>query len=324
MSTDKSNQAAASLFDRRFTAIIVLLAGYTVLASATLVWFDDLPTVARIPLALPILLVTPGYGLVTALFPTSARDSDTTPTAGRIASYVPDGLPLFERMTVAVVVSIAIVPFVALLVDVVIGFDITFVLAGVSLITVGASGIAVVRRLRSDDVPASGATSTKRQSVLTDKITIGALVVAVLLVGSTAAFALTAPSDRPDQTEFYVGNTTDTGEFVATGYPKAFELGEERTYKLKIRSNADDPRQYEIVALFGGADSSGTATELSRVTTTVQPGETATVDYPVAPTESGENLTVQFLLYQGSAPPNPTADTAHRILRISIDVTQSG
>ncbi|WP_410767564.1 DUF1616 domain-containing protein [Haloferax sp. DFSO60] len=324
MLPDNPTQDVESVFDQRFTAILVVLSGYTALAANVLWWFEWLPTVVRIPLALPILLFTPGYTVITALVPTSAKppakpDADLAATN----SYLPDGISLFERITLAVVISIALVPMVALVVNAVAGLNVGLILIGISLVTAGAAVIAVYRRPTTRTHAYTGAATNTSiwENVPTDRITLGAVVIALLLVGTSAAVSMTG-SGSQSMTEFYVGSTNENGTFVASGYPQSFDVGEEKPYTLKIRSHEDDPQQYEIVGLLVSEDGQS-VTELGRTTANVQPGEIATVQYPVAPTQKEENLTVQFLLYQGEAPQDVTAETAHRVLEISVTVGDS-
>ncbi|MFC7205400.1 DUF1616 domain-containing protein [Haloferax namakaokahaiae] len=324
MIPDTTSRRVDSAFERQFTTILVLLSGYTVVAAGLLWLVEWLPTFVRIPLALPILLLTPGFAVVTALVPTSASapeqpDDDVSSTS----AYLPEGLGVFERVTLAVVVSIALVPLVTLGVNVVAGIDIGLILAGVSLVTVGATAAAIHRRPTTGTHAWGSSSSSIWEAVPTDRLTVGALVLALLLVGTSAAVSLPGSEEPTDMTEFYVGNTSANGTFVASDYPQSFAVGEEKPYHLKIRSNDDDSRQYEVVALLttGSGDSAAT-TELGRTTTTVQPNETATVRYPVEPTQRGENLTLRFLLYHGTAPQEADVETADRVLRISIDVGQ--
>jgi len=47
-------------------ATLIAVSSYTVFVAGALLWFD-LPTAVRLPLALPVVLFTPGYAVVTAL-----------------------------------------------------------------------------------------------------------------------------------------------------------------------------------------------------------------------------------------------------------------
>jgi hypothetical protein len=48
------------------------------------------------------------------------------------------------------------------------------------------------------------------------------------------------------------------------------------------------------------------------------------VALPVRPEKTGENLRLVVLLYRGSPPENPTAETAYRVLRLGVDVSGGG
>lgn len=142
---------------RSATTVLGAVSVYTALAAVLLGWVVSLPTILRIPIALPVLLFTPGYAIVSALFPLEGAregppgdrsgsfhaDEQSTPLHGGERSD-PSLAPL-ERGILAVVVSIAIVPAVMLAVMAVAGLHISLVLAGVTALTVAAAVIGVLR-----------------------------------------------------------------------------------------------------------------------------------------------------------------------------------
>jgi uncharacterized membrane protein len=61
-------------------------------------------------------------------------------------------------------------------------------------------------------------------------------------------------------------------------------------------------------------------TELDRFETTVPHNETHHQRHTLRPTRSGENLRVQYLLYMGEPPDDPTGENAYRELHVWMDV----
>lgn len=328
-------------FDREFAAlpnvstlVLLLSTAYTIVATGLLIVLPGLPTSVRIPLALPILLFTPGYAVMVALFPASREPRDEARDGGNgsVSRFVQDGVSQFERAILAVLTTVATIPLVALFINVAIGIDAVAILAVTALITVVATAVGVHRRR----ITAPDGSDSPRRSVdvfvPSDRLTISASVLTTLLLAASLAVAFTGGpvvtdgSNSEPMTEFYVVNETEDGDDVAAGYPKTFRPGEEKAYQLTVGNREGSPREYTIVTLVenrSAYDQGGDEpayTELDRTETTVQPGSETVEQIAVAPPESGEFLSLRFLLYTGDAPRNPDPKSAHRTLEITIDV----
>jgi len=126
------------------TAVLLMACSvYAVAAAVALVGFD-LPTAARIPLALPLVLFVPGYGVVSALFP-PVDFPERLAGVGREDRHPAFGFATAERGVLSVIASIVVVPAVALAANPVTGIELTPVLAGVAGVTVVSSAVAVLR-----------------------------------------------------------------------------------------------------------------------------------------------------------------------------------
>jgi uncharacterized membrane protein len=299
-------------------ATLIAVSSYTVFVAGALLWFD-LPTAVRLPLALPVVLFTPGYAVVTALVPETRETAARAPGENGPRQ---DGFSPLERCTVAVVASAALVPMIALAVNAAIGIEVDLILLGITTLTMAASGIGISR--------SAGGASTDGASVPdlgdavpTDSVTLVAVAVAALLVAASAGLLFASDPGQAQMTEFYVVNETDDGTEVAEGYPKSFALGEERPYQLRIDHRGDRPQEYTVVVTLENA-SGESAMELDRFETVVGPDETARETYFASPPRTGDDLTLKFLLFEGDAPPDPSAETPHRTLEISIEVTEGG
>jgi uncharacterized membrane protein len=60
--------------------------------------------------------------------------------------------------------------------------------------------------------------------------------------------------------------------------------------------------------------------ELARFETTIEHNETHHERHTLAPTRTGENLRVKYLLYKNTTPETPTEANAYRDLHLWIDV----
>lgn len=142
MTSNESPGRARSLSDPS-VATLTALDLYTIVATGMLLWLEGLPTVVRISLALPILVFIPGYALLSALVPSAHASNVDTRTGGDGRDR--EGLRPVERGVLAVVASVALVPFVALVVAYVASVALTAVLAAVAGITLFTSVVAIVR-----------------------------------------------------------------------------------------------------------------------------------------------------------------------------------
>jgi hypothetical protein len=64
--------------------------------------------------------------------------------------------------------------------------------------------------------------------------------------------------------------------------------------------------------------------ELTRLSPTVEAGETKRVRHELRPTFGGGRLRVQYLLYRGDAPSDPSSETAYRSAHIWISAGGQG
>lgn len=289
----------------------LLVAGYTVLAVAILVFVDALPTGIRIPLALPVLLFAPGYAVVNALFPQTGRttlgDSLFQPSQSTSRSE----FHRFERPVLAVMLSIVVVPLVALVTDVTTGIRLGPLLALVAWVTVLTTGIAIYRL--SGDWRGSGphrtAGGTNEWSVgMPRKSTLFAVALTLSLVVSGVAIA--PGGDQSPTTEFYVAGTDHAA-------------GE---YQLGIEQHGDVSQEYTVVAVQTQSDAVDPSVSTSlrvfdRDETVVRPDERTVETVRVDRSRVQQNATVRFLLYEGAAPVDPEPGTAYRELSVTVNGT---
>lgn len=85
---------------------------------------------------------------------------------------------------------------------------------------------------------------------------------------------------------------------------------------------ADIYQRYTVVATADDGRGDAVGTELSRFSVTVASDETGSGVVYVSESEVDPGSTVQLLLYTGEAPDFPDPDSAHRILRQTVNGTE--
>jgi uncharacterized membrane protein len=305
-----------------FTALTVAVATVPVLRETPL----------RVGIALAFVLFVPGYVSVAALFPGASGRGDDSRTTRR-------DLHALERVVLSFGLSVALVPLV--------GFVLSFtpwgirldpVLAALTALVAAAATAAVVRRRRLPPeerfaVRPRSWVRTARTGLLEPAsrrdAALNALVIcAILLATGSVAFAVAEPTGgEPESfTTFSLLTENESGALVADGYPTEFERGEPESVVVSVSNREGQSVRYTVVAELqrvrvGGDTTRVTAaTELARISNGVEANGTWRRTVRLAPETTGERLRLQFLLYRGSAPSDPSSETAYRELHLWVDV----
>ena len=304
------------------------------------------PGPVRLLLGLPFVMLFPGYALVTALFPRRGRtDSghDFTALGGeaiprRIRSLSDRGLTGIERVALGFGVSLILAPLFGLMFDIPSLELNTRLSVGIYAVFTGlASLVALVRHRNLDPADATGYTvaraiSAYRRSLgrsRLDTALVLLVTVAILFAGVSGAFALTAPQDGTQFSDFVLLTQNDDGSYVAANYPDTLTQGESRTLYVGIHNNEDVATTYNVVIQLDRVRAEGNGlTVLSRhrvssFSTTIPAGEMSYLPTQFTPSIIGENLRLTYLLYEGEVPENPTTANAYRSTYIWVNVTQS-
>lgn len=305
----------------------------------------------RTAAVVPFVTVFPGYVLLAALFP-SAGTHNTYPfdrNESGLENPMPtkSGVDGVERFAFAVLLSIVVVSLVALLANFTPwGVTAPPILLGVAAWTLLVAAGAFVRRTELDPeeryVPRplqfvsairfsrgpSASWGNESRSTFFDV----ALVLSLLLFATSLGYAAMNPPQETQAagfTEFYVETENVTGDVEST-YPSQFTPGETRTLPVGITNREQRPVDYHLLVFEQRTDGAGAnATvraeeRLDRRTVSLDHGETTTLSLSVTPTMTGTDLRLVVLLYEGEPPADPASDTAHRTLRLPIDVTDDG
>lgn len=307
--------------------------------------------VVRVALAMPLVLILPGYALTAVLFPaTHENSSDVEPFDDGekgLRSPVPKRYQIdrVERLVLSIVLSIAIVPAVTFVLNfTAYGITLRPILGGIGGVTVFLNAIALFRRWRLPSErrfigsprilgrwtsifwPRRNPLADTRR---TDKALNVALAVSLLLVLSSAGYALAAPPEGDQFTEFYLDTENVTGD-TESMYQTQFARGESQELPLFIKNQEDQRTKYTLVVVLQQVQRDGeggtvqSESELARTSTTLENGEKKRLTPSVTPEQTGQNLRLQFLLYKGDAPADASADSAYRTLRHWITVTSGG
>jgi uncharacterized membrane protein len=291
------------------------------------------PSVPRVVLGLLFVLFIPGYAVVAALFPERDRERDSTTEKGLSDRRI-GGV---ERITLSLGMSLGMVPLLALLVNFLsVPFGLFQISAAVGGVTVVASVVAVRRRLalpadRRFRVPYRRWLRAIRPTAgvlsRTDAVVTVLLIVSILVAGVGVAQTLTSPQHSERYTEFYVLSGDVDGVGQATNFTTNLSVGEASSVLVGIGNQEHRAVDYTVVVQLaemrvqGNASTVVSTEELTRVGVTVEHNRTEERRVSFTPTERSEALRLQFLLYRGTVPADPSVETAYRETHLWVGVS---
>lgn len=294
-----------------------LVVGLAVAAAATLL-LPGVPRVLEWLLAVPFLLVAPGYALVSALLP-DAPDW----TVDR--SVALPGWPV--RIGLSVALSVLTVGAIGVLLSRAASIRLASAVVAILAVTVGTASLASLRRRRRHRdrraAPLAGGLRSAGRLPGTTSAQSLAFVLAVVALVGVAAFAGATPTDRQPYSEFYLLSADESGELVASDLPRAFVAGQSETLHVAVENHEHRSVSYEVVAV---ALSNGLVTDqevIDRFDVRLEHGERAVRERTIAPETVTENATVEFRLYEDGAPARPVRSAADAVLRLNVEVAPS-
>ncbi|MDL5363608.1 DUF1616 domain-containing protein [Halalkalicoccus sp. NIPERK01] len=297
-------------------------------------------TPIRVALALPLVLLLPGYAFISALFPDAPAEDGK-------------GLGTLERVVLSVAVSLAVVAMIAYAANftpygitllpitvAVVGWTVLFALLGLvrrarhpaegrygvrSGVHLGAvAGLFTVQRRRPGETRGPFEPENERQLLLNVFLVFSLLA---LLAGGVymGVAAPSLPNEQP-HTEFYLLSENDEGELTSTDLPTDLSAGETAPITIAIENHEGETQTYttvvyqqEVTLSDDGrtVESVDGAEELDRFETTVEDGGTEQVSYDAGPTADGD-VYVWFLLYHGDVPDDPSPENADETTRLAF------
>jgi uncharacterized membrane protein len=287
------------------------------------------PVVRETPLrtvvALPVLLLVPGWVVVAAVFPAAGGPGDARRS----------GIDGLERVALAVAVSIPVLTGIGLALALApIQLGLATVLPALNLVVLLGVALAVRRRralpesqrfhvpvrrwFRDRRAAMRSAERTRRETLLTALLGISVLVA---LAGVT--YAVAAPYQGETYTEFYLLTENGTQGLVAADYPYNGTVGEPTAITVGIENHEGERTNYTVTAqLQRLGNQTSTVVELDRFDVDIDHNETWHGSRTFEPTVSGDDIRLVYLLYRGSPPADQSIDTAYRAVRIPLNVTE--
>jgi len=237
----------------------------------------------RLLLGLAFVLLIPGYALQAALFPRA------------------DDLDGPERLALSFGLSVAVIPPIALLLDALPwGIRLWPIVVSEALFILACSAVALYRRRRLAEGerpalvmefdPAGWWAAQDR----TSRILCGMLALALLMAAVAATAIVVTPKPGEYLTEFYILGP----EGLAEDYPREAVVGQPVTVTMGIANRERVPAEYRVevhnrTSLIGRAGP-----------VYLEAGETDQRAVSFVPTEVGDDVKVEFLLYRnGGAQP---------------------
>jgi len=303
-------------------AFDLIAVGVLSVVTAVLVGGSVLPGVVGWIVGVPFLIFYPGYAAIAAVFP--ERSQRIEPTEVR-----PQEPPSFlARVTLSMVVSPVIVGLLATALSPFGAIALGPVVVGVTVLTLGMLAAAAIRRLQLPVHLRAGPSPTGLGSPFAGGIpgnsvqSLAFVLAALVLVGVSIA-AVTIPPTGEAYTEAYL-LTEEDGEFVADGLPADADPGETAQFHVGIANHENSPTDYEAVTVLQEVDANGgvaTQTRTDGFSVTLDDNEEAIESQTFTAAETGgeERLRVQVLVFEGSAPEEPTASSADQVLQFYLD-----
>lgn len=266
---------------------------------------------------------------------TVAEDAGAEPSGtGALDRSGIDGV---ERVALSFGLSIAIVPLIGLVLNFTPwGIRLAPVATSVAGVTLVCVAVAARRRWELPQnerftVPYRDWIATAKQEAFhpddrTDAALNVVLVLSVLLAIGSVGYAVAVPPQGEQFTELYILTEDPNGELVADGYPETMSANETAELIVGVGNNEYETTEYSVVVQQQEAVTEGnetTVVERTRIDqfeATVSHNETHHEPHTLRPTRTGENIRVQYLLYDGEVPDEPTEENAYREIHLWIDV----
>lgn len=291
----------------------------TTLGAAIALLVPGLPWIVEWAFGLPLLLVLPGYAIVSALFPTAP-----TPTLSKTG---PDDSPGWSaRVAIALVLSVVSVVIIGVGLSMLGSLALTPVVMALVTVTSAATLIAWIRRRRVEpgkraDIRSHIAAHTTPSQLGLSRNQALALGVAVLLLGAGTVAAGVIPPATTSYSEAAL-LSPDTGTALGMNGTVQFAAGEQNTVTLRLENHEGGAMTYGAVGVLQDVTSNGTVVEsreLDRGRLIVADGETLHSERTVTPTRTEHRARLQYLVYTGPIPEDPTAENAALALRIWVE-----
>jgi uncharacterized membrane protein len=318
-------------------AVVVVTVGLLAVTLSPQAGFVGSPL--QVILGLSFVFFAPGGAVTAALFPRGHRDDATmSGTALDRVLTRDETITTMERLVLALGLSVAVVPLIALLLNfTAAGVQPNTVLPVLAGATLALSAIGLVRRFT---LPAEDRYGISLRTAFTgltawiespasgrDQIINLVLVIGLILAVTGVAYAVVAPQPGERFTEFYLRTSDpETGQLVADDYPSELAEGEQMTLYLGLTNQEHQTVSYTVVAELQRVDSRNqpaqviSTREIDRFSATVDHEGSWQQDHVFTPTMYGDSIRLTYMLYKGEPPAAPSVDTAYRSVHIWLEI----
>lgn len=288
----------------------------------------------RMVVTLAYLLFVPGYALSTVFFP-AKLGPDRRRRAHPLGPAPGAALDGVERAAVSFGMSLVLLPLFGLTLA---ALSWPFTPWWILVLSGGFVAVAMlvgaIRRIRLPDearydLPTSrwmhGVGDGVARVPAVDALLNVILAVAVVTAAGALAVAIVAPQDGSAYTEMTLLTTAEDGEFVAADYPTDLTRGQSEPLVLEVTNHEDRPVQYTVVVKLERVNDGGQvveADELNRFEKEIPAEGTWQIQHTVTPSMAGDDLRLNYLLYVGEPPENPSASNAYEHVYLWVDVSE--
>ncbi|POG55585.1 DUF1616 domain-containing protein [Haloferax marisrubri] len=312
--------------------LAVVVVAVLTCGAVTLPGVRDTPL--RVVLGLPFVLFVPGYAVIAALFPESGPSVAASGDADAADRTGIDGI---ERVALSFGTSIALVSALGLLLNFTPwGLRLVPIVVAIGLLTVAAAvvgsrrraalpeserfGVAVRSSLPNDPNPFSSGSRTDAAFAVV-------LVLCLAVAVGVGGYMVAAPGSGESFSEIYVLTGNQSGDLAAEDYPTELTAGEPTSLTVAVGNHEGAATDYVVVSQLQRvrvANNTTTVLEreaLTRYRPSVEANATWRTEHAVTPTMTGDRLRLTYLLYEGSAPAEPTAANAYQSVHLWVNVT---
>ena len=312
--------------ERRIPADLFLIFLFTLTVNAIVFVPVEVLTPLQVVCGLVFVAFVPGYTLSTAIFPYVQWDSSGGVNPDEVDHYT---LAAVQRVALSVALSVVAVSLTGLALNYTpFGISLISVMVALDLVIALSMTVSIWRRefTRGLDVLSLDLVSDRIGTNNPGDVTLNTmLIVSLLVLAGSVTVVLTVPNAEEKYTEFYVV-TENNGTLTTMEYPDEMTAGEPAELVVGVRNNEFERTDYTILVRLQRVERSSdgisvTATrELHRLELTVDHNATRERSHEVVPPAEGELLRLQYLLYRGTPPDDPSRESAYRYSQLWMAV----
>lgn len=275
--------------------------------------------------AVPLVLVVPGYAVVAALFPAGPTDPRTD--SRHLGS--PGWAVRIALMLVLSAVVVAVIGVLLALAGWLLLVPVVLALAGITAVGavvahVRRRNIAVERRSNPGALFRFGSLPARLN--LSKLQTVAFVAGTLMLVGAVAGTAA-SPTQGASFSEASLLAGGDTDDLLGANSTVTLVDGEANAVHLRLQNHEGRQTTYRLVGQLQRVASDGTVLESVTVDegqVPVAAGDTAVVARQIDPSMTGDSLRLQYLVYTDAVPADPAPGNADLALRHWVEAVEGG